>query len=169
MNALDIHQLRRNLICNQFCFSLCIIHVLFKISYTKAHIDEQVFLEASLPLQVFFAVRQKIHNFSLPSPRSRSEAGHARFWSLQGKFVRVYGRQATCHLLSVLQEILLMVLANKMRLNELNPISTQEKFPWTENFPKISLSKVENLCRPITFYKIFFLRKIFLSGNGPLA
>jgi hypothetical protein len=25
------------------------------------------------------------------------------------------------------------------------------------------------LCRPITFYKIFFLRKIFLSGNGPLA
>jgi hypothetical protein len=33
-----------------------------------------------------------------------------------------------------------MVLANKMRLNELNPISTQEKFPWTENFPKISLS-----------------------------
>ena len=27
----------------------------------------------------------------------------------------------------------------------------------------------ENLCRPITFYKILFLRKIFLSaGNGPL-
>jgi hypothetical protein len=24
------------------------------------------------------------------------------------------------------------------------------------------------LCRPITFYKIFFLRKIFLSGNVPL-
>jgi hypothetical protein len=49
-------------------------------------------------------------------------------------------------------------------------------FPRTENFPKISLLKVEifqlqnifpteNLCRPITFYKIFFLRKIFLRGN----
>jgi hypothetical protein len=57
-------------------------------------------------------------------------------------------------------------------------ISTEENFPRTENFPKISLLKVENfqlqnffptenLCRPITFYKIFFLRKIFLSGNGP--
>jgi hypothetical protein len=56
-------------------------------------------------------------------------------------------------------------------------ISTQENFPRTENFPKISLLKVENfqlqhffptenLCRPITFYKILFLRKIFLSGNG---
>jgi hypothetical protein len=53
------------------------------------------------------------------------------------------------------------------------PISTQEKFPRTDNFPKISLLRefstsnffrTENLCRPITFY---FLRKIFLSGNGP--
>ena len=54
----------------------------------------------------------------------------------------------------------------------LRPISTQEKFPRTENFPKISLLKLENfqlqnffptesLCRPITFYKFFFLRKIF--------
>ena len=62
----------------------------------------------------------------------------------------------------------------------LKPISTQEKFPWTENFPKMSLLKVENfqlpnffptenLCRPITFYKIFFPRKIFLSGNGAYA
>ena len=61
----------------------------------------------------------------------------------------------------------------------LRSISTKEKFPRTENFPKISLLKVENfqlqnffptknLCRPITFYKIFFLRKIFLSENGPL-
>ena len=74
------------------------------------------------------------------------------------------------------------------------PISTQEKFPRTENFLKISLLKVENflkisllkvenflkisltkvenfqlqnffptenLCWPITFYKIFVLRKIF--------
>jgi hypothetical protein len=61
----------------------------------------------------------------------------------------------------------------------LRPISTQEIFPRPENFPKISLLKVqnfqlqnffptENLCRPIiTFYKIFFMRKIFLSGNGP--
>jgi hypothetical protein len=59
----------------------------------------------------------------------------------------------------------------------LSPISTQEKFPRTENFAKISLLKVENfqlqnffpmenLCQPITFYKIFFPRKIFLSGNG---
>ena len=57
------------------------------------------------------------------------------------------------------------------------PISTQEKFPRTENFPKISLLKVENfqlqnffptenLC---TFYNFFFPRKIFLSGNGPLG
>ena len=43
----------------------------------------------------------------------------------------------------------------------------------SENFPKISLLKVENFQfqnlfpRPITFYKIFFLPKIFLSGNGP--
>ena len=61
----------------------------------------------------------------------------------------------------------------------LRPISTKEKFPRTENFPKISLLKVENfqlqnffptenLCRPIipVFQKIFFPRKIFLSGNG---
>jgi hypothetical protein len=59
------------------------------------------------------------------------------------------------------------------------PISTQEKSPRTKNFPKISLLKVENFqlqnffrrenwCRPITFYKIFFLREIFLIGNGPL-
>ena len=64
-------------------------------------------------------------------------------------------------------------------LQVLTPISTQENFPRTENFPKISLLKVENfqlqnffptenLCRPITFYKFFFPRKIFLSRNGPL-
>jgi hypothetical protein len=58
------------------------------------------------------------------------------------------------------------------------PISTPEKFTPTENFPKISLLKVENFqlqkffptenfCRPITFYEIFFPRKIFLSGNAP--
>ena len=53
------------------------------------------------------------------------------------------------------------------------PISCQEKFPRTENFPKISLLRVENFQlqnlfpRPITFYKIFFLPKIFLIGNGP--
>jgi hypothetical protein len=41
-------------------------------------------------------------------------------------------------------------------------ISTRQKFPWTENFPKNS---TENLCRPITFYKIFFLQKIFLRPN----
>jgi hypothetical protein len=62
-----------------------------------------------------------------------------------------------------------------------NSLSREElTFPRTENFPKISLLKVENfqlqnlfptenLCRPITFYKIFFPRKIFLSGNGPLG
>ena len=59
----------------------------------------------------------------------------------------------------------------------LRAISTQENFPWTENFPKISLLKVENfqlqnffptenLCRPIIFHKLFFPRKIFLSGNN---
>jgi hypothetical protein len=69
--------------------------------------------------------------------------------------------------------------------NSFRTISTQEKFPRTENFPKISLLKfehfqlqnfftskffpTENLCRPITFYNILFLRKIFLSGNGPLG
>ena len=61
----------------------------------------------------------------------------------------------------------------------LRPISTPENFPRTENVPKMTLLKVENfqfqnffptgnLCRPITFYKIFFLLKIFPSGNGPL-
>jgi hypothetical protein len=55
----------------------------------------------------------------------------------------------------------------------IGPIFTRKKFPRTENFLKISLLKVENLqfqnlCRPITFYKIVFLRNIFLSGNGPL-
>ena len=55
------------------------------------------------------------------------------------------------------------------------PISTQEKFLRTDNFPKILLKvenfqlqfffQTENLCRPITSYKIFFLRKIFLSGK----
>jgi hypothetical protein len=72
------------------------------------------------------------------------------------------------------------------------PISTQEKFPRTENFPKMSLLKVEifqlqnffpteNLCQPIKSYKIFFPRKIFcpwkcafihretLGGMGPLV
>ena len=45
-------------------------------------------------------------------------------------------------------------------------ISSQEKFPRTENFPKISLLKVENFQlqnlfpRPITFYKIFFLPRV---------
>jgi hypothetical protein len=53
----------------------------------------------------------------------------------------------------------------------LRPISTHEKFPRTENCPKISLLKVENFhfCWPITFYKIFFPRKNFLSENGPLV
>jgi hypothetical protein len=52
------------------------------------------------------------------------------------------------------------------------PIFNQQQFPRTKNFPKISLLKVENfqlqnffptenLCRPITFYKMFFLRKKF--------
>jgi hypothetical protein len=55
----------------------------------------------------------------------------------------------------------------------LRPISTQEKFPKisllkVENFQLQNFFPTENLCRPITFYKIFFLRKIFLSGNGPL-
>jgi hypothetical protein len=36
------------------------------------------------------------------------------------------------------------------------------KFSTSKFFP------TEKLCRPITFYKILFLRKIFLSGNGPL-
>ena len=35
-----------------------------------------------------------------------------------------------------------------------------------ENFQLQKFFPTENLCRPITFYKIFFPRKIFLSGNG---
>ena len=31
-----------------------------------------------------------------------------------------------------------------------------------------SIFSTKNLCRPIIFYKIFFPRKIFLKGNGPL-
>jgi hypothetical protein len=63
----------------------------------------------------------------------------------------------------------------------LRPISIQENFPRTENFPKISLLKVENfqlqnffptenLCRPITFYKTvtFFYGNIFCSGKIPI-
>ena len=56
----------------------------------------------------------------------------------------------------------------------LKAISTQEKFPRTENFPKISRLKfstskffpTENLCRPKTFYKIFFLRIFNPRANG---
>jgi hypothetical protein len=42
-----------------------------------------------------------------------------------------------------------------------NIIVKSWKFPTSKLFP------TENLCRPITFYKFFFPRKIFLSGNGP--
>jgi hypothetical protein len=61
---------------------------------------------------------------------------------------------------------------NRKGICPIKSISTQEKFPRTENFPKMSLLKVENfqlqkdffptenLCRPITCYKIF------LSGDG---
>ena len=44
-------------------------------------------------------------------------------------------------------------------------------FTWSlkvENFQLQNFFPTEKLCRPITFYKIFFLRKMFLSGNGPL-
>jgi hypothetical protein len=68
-----------------------------------------------------------------------------------------------------------------LTLQMLRTISTWEQFSRTENVPKISLLKVENcwkfstsiffptenLCRSIAFHKIFFLRKIFPSGNGP--
>jgi hypothetical protein len=37
-----------------------------------------------------------------------------------------------------------------------------------ENFQLQNFFQTENLCRPITFHKIFFPRKIFLSGNGLL-
>jgi hypothetical protein len=50
------------------------------------------------------------------------------------------------------------------------PISTQEKFPKillkVENFQLQNFFQTENLCRPITFYKILFLQKIFLSGKN---
>jgi hypothetical protein len=37
-----------------------------------------------------------------------------------------------------------------------------------ENFQLQNIFPTENLCQPITFYKIFFLRKIFQSENGLL-
>jgi hypothetical protein len=72
----------------------------------------------------------------------------------------------------------------QLRLSVLNGMHTNSYTgPRLNNFPKMSLLKVENfqpenffhqnffptenLCRPITFYTIFFLREIFLSGNGP--
>ena len=54
----------------------------------------------------------------------------------------------------------LCVLSQISQNEVLRPIFTRETFPRAENVPKISLLKVEILCRPITFYKI-------LSGNGP--
>ena len=36
-----------------------------------------------------------------------------------------------------------------------------------ENFQLQNFFPTENLCRPITFYKIFFLRKIFLEITQP--
>ena len=43
--------------------------------------------------------------------------------------------------------------------------------PLTCRYLKVNIVflPTENLCRPITFYKFFFPRKIFWSGNGPLA
>ena len=35
-----------------------------------------------------------------------------------------------------------------------------------ENFQLQNFFPTENLCRPMTFHKFFFPRKIFLSGNG---
>jgi hypothetical protein len=45
----------------------------------------------------------------------------------------------------------------------LRPISTQEKFPRTENFPNIfrKFFPTENLRRPIRFYKIFLSAENF--------
>jgi hypothetical protein len=56
----------------------------------------------------------------------------------------------------------------------LRKISTDRKFSENiivkvENFQLQIFFPTESLCRPITFYKIFFPRKIFLSGNGPLG
>jgi hypothetical protein len=53
-------------------------------------------------------------------------------------------------------------------------ISTDRKFSENdkmsllkvENFQLQNFFPTENLCRPITFYKFFFPRKFFLSGNG---
>jgi hypothetical protein len=51
----------------------------------------------------------------------------------------------------------------------LKPISTPKmSLLKVENFQLQFFFPTENLCRPITFYKIFFPRKIFLSENGPL-
>jgi hypothetical protein len=83
-----------------------------------------------------------------------------------------------------MQKVRVVLVAHMM-------LVAQEKFPRTENFPKISLLKVENfqlqnfsdvkfvsanhilqnflsaenLCRPITFYKIFFRRKICVGQS----
>ena len=73
------------------------------------------------------------------------------------------------------------ILNNIFILNTtLRPIYTQEKFPRTENVPKIRLLKVENFQLQNFFpteicvgqyhiLQMFFLRKIFLSGNEPLS
>jgi hypothetical protein len=42
------------------------------------------------------------------------------------------------------------------------------KYHCVENFQLQIFFSNENLCRPITFYKIFLLQKIFPSGNEPL-
>ena len=101
-----------------------------------------------------------------------------RFDSPETKAVRFH-RPVRVKELAVLRVVSLVVLPTIPNYILLRPISTQEKFPRTENFLKISLLKLENfqlqnffptenLCQPITFYKFFFLRKIFLSGNGRL-
>jgi hypothetical protein len=96
-----------------------------------------------------------------------------RFDSPETKAVRFHRPvQVKLKELAVLRVVSLVVLPTIPNYILLRPISTQEKFPRTENFPKISLLKLENfqlqnffptesLCRPITFYKFFFLRKIF--------
>jgi hypothetical protein len=51
-------------------------------------------------------------------------------------------------------------------------VRIHEQYFCCENIKMFNLKnffQTENLCRPITFYKIFFLREMFLGGNGSLV
>jgi hypothetical protein len=60
---------------------------------------------------------------------------------------------------------------NASRSLPVRPISTQEKFPPTENFPKIfsdgKFVLATQILQNFLYAENFPRKKIFLSGNGP--